>query len=80
MILLQLLKHSKSFSWYCFFKRGKCYVIYLPERWMDYMYKLSIYSCKSKCPIDQFEKQDNLFEALKYQKNYKKGEFKNEKI
>ena len=47
---------------------------------MDYMYKSSIYSCKSKCPIDQFEKQDNLFEALKYQKNYKKGEFKNEKI
>lgn len=70
MMLWQLLKHSKNINWYCFFKEGKCYIALLPEKWMDYFY--FYYS------LEQYEKQKNIFQAIKYFMVYNGGN-KNEK-
>lgn len=70
MILLQLLKHSKNTNWYCIFRNGKCFIRYLPKDWMHYWYVTSVYSCKSKNPIEQYEKVGSLLEAIKYKNLY----------
>ena len=71
MILWQLLKHSKNIKWYCAFKTGRCYVVLLPEKWMEYFYYY--YS------LEQYEAQESFVKAIKYQKIYNRRLYRDEK-
>lgn len=55
---------SKNIKWYCFFKHGKCHVLWIPQCWMEYIYY--------RYSLDQYECVSDLKQAIKYMKKYNK--------
>lgn len=70
MILQKLLKHWKSFKWYCCFQYGECYLVFANKRWIRLIEISGIAA--------QIEPQNNFIEAVNYFKIYNGGS-KNEK-
>ena len=66
MTLLRLLKHWKSFSWYCVFQFGTCYLLYADKRFIEWIYSRGL--------IYEYRNARNLFQAYKYFKTYNRKE------
>ena len=68
MISQKLFRHYKNIDWYCVFQHGRCHLIYANKRFIELLMISGI--------ISQYEKQENIFEAMKYLTIYNKGVIK----
>ncbi len=68
MISQKLFRHYKNIDWYCVFQYGRCYLLYTDKRFVKLLMISGI--------ILQYEKQENIFEAMKYLTIYNKGVIK----